>query len=153
MPATITVTGTGDTIAVDGLVTLREAISSANSNTDLNADVVGVGDYGIDTINFNIAGTGVHTIQPLSQLPTITDPVVIDGYTQAGASPNSNGPGLGDNAVLQIELDGSQAGVAIRRTVHHRTEHHGRQQYGPRTRHQPIRRLWHQPGYAGEQHD
>ena len=29
---TITVTGTGDTIAVDGLVTLREAITAANTN-------------------------------------------------------------------------------------------------------------------------
>ena len=30
--ATITVTGTGDTIAVDGVVTLREAITAANTN-------------------------------------------------------------------------------------------------------------------------
>ena len=38
--ANITVTGTGDTIAVDGLVTLREAITSANNNANVNADVV-----------------------------------------------------------------------------------------------------------------
>ena len=30
--ATITVTGTGDTIANDGIVTLREAITAANTN-------------------------------------------------------------------------------------------------------------------------
>ena len=65
--ATITVTDTGDTIAVDGLVTLREAITSANNNADVNADVVAVGAYGTDTINFNITGAGVHTIAPLSR--------------------------------------------------------------------------------------
>lgn len=37
----------------------------------------------------------------------ITDGVVINGYSQAGASANTNGPGLGDNAVLRIELDGT----------------------------------------------
>jgi len=37
--AIITVTGTGDTIAVDGVVTLREAITSANNNVSVNADV------------------------------------------------------------------------------------------------------------------
>ena len=65
---------------------------------------------GPDIISFAISGSGVHTISPLSQLPNITDPLIVDGYTQAGSSPNSNGPGLGDNAVLQIELDGSLAG-------------------------------------------
>ncbi len=48
--------------------------------------------------------SGPHTIQPISTLPTITDPVVIDGYTQPGASPNTDGPGLGLNTVLEIEL-------------------------------------------------
>lgn len=105
--ATITVTGTGDTIAVDGLVTLREAITSANNNANVNADVVAVGVYGTDTINFAIAGAGVHTISPATDFPTIIDPVVIDGYTQPGASPNTLA--VGDNAVILIELDGSGA--------------------------------------------
>ena len=39
----------------------------------------------------------------------ITDPVVIDGYTQPGSSPNTLANG--DNAVLLIELDGSNAGA------------------------------------------
>src|SRR5438552_9400007 len=99
VPATITVTGTGDTIAVDGLVTLREAMTSANNNADVNADVVAVGAYGTDTIQFNIAGAGVHTISPTSALPTISGPLTIDGYSQPGASANTNGPGLGINAV------------------------------------------------------
>ena len=85
--------------------TLREAINAANANA------------GADTIAFNIpaatdagcdAATGVCTIQPGSALPTITDPVVIDGYTQPGASPNTNPTGQGLNTVVKIELDGSQ---------------------------------------------
>jgi CSLREA domain-containing protein len=77
---------------------LREAINAANALT------------GTDTIAFNIPGVGPHTIQPTSGLPTITDPVIIDGYTQPGASPNTNPISLGSNAVLQIELDGTNAG-------------------------------------------
>ena len=78
---------------------LREAINAANANA------------GTDTIAFNISGAGPHTIQPTSALPTITDPVIIDGYTQPGAMPNTNGPGLGLTTVLKIELDGSNAGA------------------------------------------
>src|SRR5262245_59560905 len=62
------------------------------------------------TINFNIAGVGVQTISPLSALPTITHPVVIDGYTQPGSSPNTNPPNLGINAVILIQLSGTTAG-------------------------------------------
>lgn len=100
--ATITVTGTGDTIAVDDLVTLREAITSANNNADVNADVVAVGTYGTDTINFNIAGAGLRTIAPTSTLPAITDTVIIDGYSQPGASANTLA--VGNNATLRIEI-------------------------------------------------
>ncbi|MFC1530229.1 CSLREA domain-containing protein [Gemmatimonadota bacterium] len=77
---------------------LREAIIGANNNP------------GLDTITFSIPGSGPHTIQLVSELPTISDPVVIDGYTQTGASVNTLGSGYGSNAVLMIELDGSGAG-------------------------------------------
>jgi hypothetical protein len=108
--ATITVTGTGDTNAVDGLVTLREAITSINNGANLNADVVAVGVYGTsDTINFNITGAGVHTIQPTSALPSIVKPVFINGYTQGVATANTLA--VGDNAVLLIEIDGTNAGL------------------------------------------
>jgi hypothetical protein len=104
--ATITVTGTGDTVALDGVVTLREAIMSINAGASVNADVVPVGAYGTaDTINFNISGAGVQTIAPSTFLPNISKPAFIDGYSQPGASVNTNGPGLGTNAVLLIELD------------------------------------------------
>src|SRR5205807_1424701 len=101
--ATFDVTTTADS----GAGSLRDAITLANANA------------GLDTITFHIPGSGVHTITPLPDLPTITDPVIIDGYTQPGASPNTNpltlGPGaLGSNAVILIELSGSGgAGVGL----------------------------------------
>ena len=108
--ATITVTGTGDTIAVDGLVTLREAMTSANSNANVNADVVAVGLYGsLDTINFSIAGAGLHTIQPASALPPIAEPVVINGFSQPGSSANTLA--VGNDSVHLIEIDGTNAGL------------------------------------------
>jgi hypothetical protein len=107
--ATITVTGTGDTNAVDGAVTLREAITSINNGANFNADVVAVGAYGTnDTIHFNIAGAGVKTINATTGEPVIAKPVTIDGYSQPGASTNTLANG--DNAVILIELNGAGAG-------------------------------------------
>ena len=77
--ANFTVTNTNDS----GGGSLRQAILDANSS------------LGTDTIDFNIPGAGSHTVQPLSSLPTITDTLLIDGYTQPGANPNTNGAGLG----------------------------------------------------------
>jgi hypothetical protein len=108
--AIITVTGTGDTIVVDGLVTLREALTAANTNA-ASGDAP-AGDPGLDEIRFNISGLPgtVRTIQPSSMLPTITDPVFINGYSQLGASPNTLLDG--SNAFLAIELDGSLTNFA-----------------------------------------
>jgi titin len=93
--ATFSVTTTNDT----GAGSLRAAISNANVTA------------GSDTINFSIAGAGVHTIKPASALPDITDPVVIDGYTQPGTSMNTLTNG--ENAVLLIVLNGSVAGAGV----------------------------------------
>ncbi|WP_232056351.1 Ig-like domain-containing protein [Tuwongella immobilis] len=109
VPAVITVTSLADNTDVDGMVTLREAILSANANSDLNADVVASGIYGNDTIQFNIDGVGLLSIELLSALPAITDAVTIDGYSQSGTSPNSLA--VGNNAVIRIELNGQNAGV------------------------------------------
>jgi len=65
---TFIVTNTNDT----GAGSLREAITVANSNV------------GADLITFNISPAGPQTITPLSALPTITDPLTIDGTTQPG---------------------------------------------------------------------
>src|SRR5262245_34428268 len=90
LPSTFTVVNVNDS----GAGSLRQAIVDANNAA------------GADTIQFNIPGAGVHTITPASgsQLPFITDPVTIDGYTQPGSSANTNGPGQADNAVLLIEI-------------------------------------------------
>ncbi len=47
-----------------------------------------------------------YSIKPATDLPSIINPVVIDGYTQPGASPNTLANG--DNAVLTVELNLSQ---------------------------------------------
>jgi hypothetical protein len=109
--ATVTVTGIGDTITVDGSVTLREAIASVNSAANINADVAALGTYGSgDTIAFGIPGGGPHTIAVGAlPLPVIARPVIIDGYTQPGSSENTLA--VGDNAVLNIVLQGTTAGV------------------------------------------
>jgi CSLREA domain-containing protein len=87
----------------DGVCTLRAAIEEANALA------------GYDFIDFNISGSGVHTIAPAVPLPDITDPVLIDGYTQPGASPNSRE--VGNNAVLLIEIDGSQTEASALRLL------------------------------------
>ena len=74
--------------------TLRAAIQQANAT------------LGADTIRFAIPGTtGVKTISPASVLPTVTEQVTIDGYSQPGAHPNTKT--VGDDASLKIVLDGS----------------------------------------------
>src|SRR5262249_41560441 len=92
--------------------TLREAIIAANTNTASGAasGECAAGSAGLDTIAFNIPGVGVRTIKPVSRMPTPTEPLVIDGYTQPGASANTRA--VGDNAVLLIEIDGSSMGPA-----------------------------------------
>ena len=79
--------------------TLRAAIQEANDTA------------GANTIDFDIgtSGTGAKTISPGSELPAITKQVTIDGYTQPGASPNTLAEG--DNAVLNVQLDGSNVGT------------------------------------------
>jgi CSLREA domain-containing protein len=90
--------------ANDGACTLREAILNANSDSQAGSSDCGAGD-GDDVIVFEISGGGVHTIAPTSDLPTITDSLTIDGYSQPGASVNT-APAGGTNAVLMIELFG-----------------------------------------------
>ncbi len=72
----------GDYSAAD--LSLREAIGLAN------------GSIGVDTVMFDIAGSGPHTIAPLSALPAIIDPVIIDGTSE---------PDFADAPI--VEIDGS----------------------------------------------
>ncbi|MCA1683666.1 MAG: right-handed parallel beta-helix repeat-containing protein, partial [Actinobacteria bacterium] len=81
-----TVTNTNDA----GAGSLRQAITDANASAGTT-----------DTIAFNIAGAGVHTIAPTSALPIVTDPVIIDGTTEPDFV-----------ATPVVELDGTNAGAA-----------------------------------------
>jgi len=67
--------------------TLREAMNAANLSP------------GADLIAFNIPGPAPHSIKPLTQLPTVTDPVTIDATTE---------PDYSCDPV--VELDGTLAG-------------------------------------------
>lgn len=113
LAATITVNSTADAAADDGQCTLREAIASASTNlaSGVSSGECAAGEPlpAVDTIAFTIAGTGVHTIQPTSTLPNVNEAVIIDGYTQAGAHPNTLS--VGDDAALMVEIDGSLLGT------------------------------------------
>lgn len=87
----ITVNSAADAIADDSTCTLREAILSANTNTASGEtpEECGAGAAGHDTIHFDIPGAGVHTIQPSSAFPVITEPLTIDGYSQPGTVRNA----------------------------------------------------------------
>jgi hypothetical protein len=83
MPSIFAVINTNDA----GEGALRQAILDANAHPGLN------------TIIFDIRPGGLQTIRPTSALPTITNPVVIDGTYQ---------PGFAGTPL--IELNGSDAG-------------------------------------------
>ena len=99
-PATYTVVNTLDS----GAGSLRQAILDSNASVGVR-----------DTIEFNIDSGGVQKIRPTSALPTITDAVTINAYSQPGAAPNS--AVVNDNAVLLIHLDGALAGFADGLTI------------------------------------
>ena len=126
----IVVNTTGDQASPSGAsdpnLSLREAIEVANGTLKFSAlspqelAQVSLASGSADQIDFAIpqgdAGfnpsSGVWTIAPASALPNIVAAVFINGYSQAGARPNSNAPGQPDNAVLRIALNGSAAGGA-----------------------------------------
>ncbi|GAB4478496.1 MAG: hypothetical protein OHK0057_29510 [Thermoflexibacter sp.] len=78
---------------------LRQAILDANALA------------GADVIEFAIPGVGVQTISLTSSLPSITEQVTIDGYTQPGSSINTLS--IGNNAIINIEIDGTNADYAF----------------------------------------
>ena len=92
--------------------TLREAIAAANAAP------------GADSIHFSIPGPGPYTIQPTSALPTITDPVTIDGTTQTGFAGSpiieiSGELAPVDSAGIRITAGSSTVrGLVINRFVH-----------------------------------
>ena len=93
--ATFTVTNTFDS----GAGSLRDAIAQSNTTP------------GTNTIAFNILPLdgSVKTIFVLDQLPLITQSVIIDGYTQDPTHSHPNTLANADDAVLLIELNGTNA--------------------------------------------
>ncbi len=81
--STFVVSSTADS----GPGSLRQAILDSNAATGAT-----------NTIDFAVAGSGVQTIDPLSPLPAIVKPVLIDGRSQPGYS-----------GTPLIEIDGGQA--------------------------------------------
>ena len=86
--ATFTVTNTDDS----GFGSLRLAMDDANINP------------GLDTIEFDIPGVGPYTIAPQSALPSVTDPVVIDGTTQ---------PGFAGSPIVEINATNLSNGMVV----------------------------------------
>ena len=106
---TFTVTNTDD--SGDG--SLRKAITDANALA------------GPDTIEFDIPGSGIHTIEvPATPLPTITSPVILDGTTQPGYAgaplielhgSNTNGLWItaGSSTVRGLVLNGFSTAIGL----------------------------------------
>ena len=90
--ATFTVT----TTASDGAGSFSKAIRDADASADL-----------VNTIRFNIPGTGPHYIAPpVGGFPLITkDNLTVDGYSQPGSSVNTRPITQTNNAVIKIVLD------------------------------------------------
>jgi hypothetical protein len=77
--------------AADGTNTLRKCIRLANGNV------------GKDNINFNLPGVGPYIVSVATTTLAITDTVIIDGYTQLGASAGN----------LLVQLNCSTGGIDI----------------------------------------
>ena len=91
--ATITVTNVSDVNAGS----LRRAIETADQQPNH------------DTIKFDIPGTGAHTITLVADLPVLSYPVTIKGYSQPGAvQATATSP-----AEPTIEIDASNAGRGL----------------------------------------
>jgi titin len=111
MAATFVVTNEADA----GAGSLRSAMTNANYYP------------GLDTIIFNIAGAGVHTINLASALPMLTDPLVIDGATQPGyaGQPLIELNGASGGASPGLRLLAPASGSTIRALALNRFGSHG----------------------------
>ncbi|MGL5809475.1 MAG: hypothetical protein ACRCYQ_05995, partial [Nocardioides sp.] len=86
----VTVTRTADS----GVGSLRAAIEAANDPT-----------LDVDRIEFGIRfGARPLTIAPLTDLPDITEPVTIDGYTQPGTTAATSQSGASKLIILNASL-------------------------------------------------
>jgi len=107
-PATFTVNSVADgddanigdgicETSTPGECTLRAAINQASNNGNPSD---------MDVIEFNIPGTGVHTITPNTCYYNNQQKVTINGYTQPGSGVNTAVAPAPTNTALMIEIDG-----------------------------------------------
>jgi len=102
--ATFVVNTTDNTDFSAGVTNLSLAITLANASGDPS-----------DTINFSIAGAGPHyLLTPVGGYPLITKHnVTINGYSQAGAVPNSNPILSNNNAQIKIVLTSTNGNYTV----------------------------------------
>jgi len=79
--------------------TLRAALQESNATS------------GNDRVTFDIPGDQVHSIALASALPLLHGRVLINGFSQPGASPNTRPVGKPLDTDLRIELDGGNLGA------------------------------------------
>src|SRR3954451_14787396 len=101
-PASAASTFTVDTTADTNLTACTAAANDCSLRGAINDVNAGAGGA---TIAFNIAAPGVQTIALTSDLPTITKPVTINGYTEPGSLANTSQTGP-INATPLIAIDG-----------------------------------------------
>lgn len=89
-------------------VTLRSAIMHVNLDPEANEIL-----FDIPTTDANHnAAADIFTIRPATALPAVTEALLIDGFTQPGATPAQEVAGdLPDPALLKIEISGDDAGT------------------------------------------
>ncbi|WP_395682928.1 NosD domain-containing protein [Dokdonella sp.] len=90
---TLVVTTTADQLVPQITGSLRWAITQANA------------DGGLNYIHFNIPGGCPRIITLAAPLPTITDRVIIDGYTQPGSAENTAAYGFNADICIGIRGD------------------------------------------------
>lgn len=87
--------------------TLRAALEESNARPDyLGYDTISL------PITFAITGTGIKTISPSTYLPEIFYPIDLNGYTQTGASANTNNFNQGLNTAITVVLNAGNTGGA-----------------------------------------
>jgi hypothetical protein len=93
--------------ADSGQGSLRQAILDANASANINNVA--------DVINFNIPGIDADNvlINPILQLPAITDAVLIDGLTQTGAKANTLAVGSDGHISVTIQIGGNTDGLTL----------------------------------------
>lgn len=120
---TITVNTTSDeNDPADGTISLREAIELSNGTLPFSAlspaeqalvavtpvpPATGSSPPVPNTINFDIPGSGVQTIQVGSPLPAITAPALIHGYSQPGSAVSGPTHTEADLNSALVQIDGS----------------------------------------------